>query len=172
MIWLIETGCQATKRVCGCQTWKYFRSETLFRLGWHKNAAENQPWCEAHTEVERMSKAILICVMILSGLTPGVASETGSSSALVPKPDMSKRAAFDQACRDATALIIYGRYEEAPLSARALANVRMCNGHPLQAICQKISKTVLDEYGKTPFTCGSDIAESVPPVIPADEPSH
>ena len=119
-----------------------------------------------------MSKAILICVLMSSGLTSGGASEIAPSSALASRPDMSKRAAFDQACRDATALIIYGRYEEAPLSARAMANVRMCNGHPLQSICENISKTVLQEYGKTPFTCGSNIADSVPSVFLPDKPSR
>jgi hypothetical protein len=115
-----------------------------------------------------MSKAILVCVVLLSGLTSGVADQIGIPSGVVPKADMSREAAFDGACSDAVVLSAHSYSDQMPLSARAAANVRMCNGHPSQAICEISSRVMLQEYGKTPFTCGTNVADSVPLVFPAD----
>jgi hypothetical protein len=117
-----------------------------------------------------MSKAILVCVVLLSGLTSGVADQIGIPSGVVPKADMSREAAFDAACLDAMALAANSYSDHMPLSARASANVRMCNGHPSQAICQISSQGMLEHYGKTPFTCGTNTADSVLSVYPADGP--
>jgi hypothetical protein len=114
-----------------------------------------------------MSKAFLVCVALLSGLTSGVADQIGTPSGAARKADMSRKAAFDAACLDAVALVANNNYQT-PLSARALANVKMCNGHPSQAICEISSRVMLQEYGKTPFTCGTNIADCVPLVFPAD----
>jgi hypothetical protein len=115
-----------------------------------------------------MSKAVLVCVVLLSGLMSGVADEIGTPSGIAPKADMSRRAAFDAACLDAIALAANNYYDQTPLSVRALANVKMCNGHPFQTICEISSRAMLREYGKTPFTCGTNVADSVPLVFPAD----
>jgi hypothetical protein len=114
-----------------------------------------------------MSKAILVCVVLLSGLTSGVADQIGTPSGVTLKADMERKAAFDAACLDAVALMANNNYQT-PLSARVLANVRMCNGHPSRAICEISSRVMLEEYGKTPFTCGTNVADSVPLVFPAD----
>jgi hypothetical protein len=63
-----------------------------------------------------MSKAILICVLILSGLTSEVECETAPPNSIVLKPDMSKRAAFDQACLAAIDLTASGRYDQVRLA--------------------------------------------------------
>ena len=115
-----------------------------------------------------MSKAILICAVLLSGLTSGVADEIAVRSGIAPQADMSKKAAFNQACLDAIVLMANGYDEQTPLSARASANVKMCNGHPFQTICEISSQAMLREYGKTPFTCGANVADSVPLVFPPD----
>jgi hypothetical protein len=115
-----------------------------------------------------MPKAILVCVVLLSGLTFGATDQTAAQSGTVPKADMSKRAAFDAACRDAVALVADNYNDRAPLSSRALANVKMCNGHPSETICDATSRAMLREYGKTPFTCGTDVADSVPLVFPPE----
>jgi hypothetical protein len=114
-----------------------------------------------------MSKAILVCVVLLSGLTSAVADQIRTPSGVARKADTSRKAAFDGACLDAIALVANNNYQT-PLSARALANVMMCNGHPSQAICEISSRVMLQEYGKTPFTCGTNVADSVPLVFPAD----
>jgi hypothetical protein len=118
-----------------------------------------------------MSKAVLVCAVFLSGLTSGVADEIGIPSGIAPKADMSRKAAFDAACLDAIALAANNYNDQTPLSARALANVKMCNGHPSQTICEISSGAMLREYGKTPFTCGTNVADSVPLVFPADRPA-
>jgi hypothetical protein len=87
-----------------------------------------------------MSKAILVCAVLLSGSTPGVADEIGPPSRIAPKADMSRKAAFDAACSDAIALTANNYFDHTPPSARALANVRMCNGHPSRTICEIASR--------------------------------
>jgi hypothetical protein len=114
-----------------------------------------------------MSKAILVCMVLLSGLTSGIADQIGTPSGVARKAGMERKAAFDAACLDAIALMANSNYQT-PLSARVLANVKMCNGHPSQAICEISSRVMLQEYGKTPFTCGNDVADSVPLIFPAD----
>jgi hypothetical protein len=118
-----------------------------------------------------MSKAISVCVVLLSGLTSGAADQVGTPSGVAEKADMDKIAAFNAACLDAMALMLNNHYDQAPPSARAAANVKMCNGHPYQTICEISSRTMLQEYGKTPFTCGTNTADSVPLVFPADRPA-
>lgn len=115
-----------------------------------------------------MPNAILVCVLFLSGLTSAVADETGPRSDIAAKDDMSSKAAFDQACTDAIVLIANSYGGHTSPSARALANVKMCNGHPSRVTCEITSQTMLREYGKTPFTCGTNTADSVPLVFPAD----
>jgi hypothetical protein len=115
-----------------------------------------------------MLKVIMVCAVLLSGLTSGVADEIAARSGIAPKADMDKKAAFNQACLDAVALVASNYYEQTPLSARASANVKMCNGHPFQTICEISSQAMLREYGKTPFTCGTNVADSVPLVFPPD----
>ena len=118
-----------------------------------------------------MSKAILVCVVLLSGSTSGVADQIGTPLDVARKADMSRKAAFDAACLDATALVANNYSDQTSLSARALANVKMCNGHPSQTICEISSRAMLQEYGKTPFTCGTNVTDSVPLVFPADRPA-
>jgi hypothetical protein len=116
-----------------------------------------------------MSKAILVGVVLLSGLTPGVADQIGTPSGVAREADMGRKAAFDAACLDAIALVANNYFDQAPLSARALANVKMCNGHPSQTICEISSRAMLQQYGKTPFTCATNVADSVPLIFPADK---
>ena len=115
-----------------------------------------------------MPNAILVCVLFLSGLTFAVADEIGRRSDIAAKDDMSSKAAFDQACLDAVLFAANSYADRTPPSVRASANVRMCNGHPSRMICEIASQTMLREYGKSPFTCGTNTADSVPLVFPAD----
>jgi hypothetical protein len=114
-----------------------------------------------------MSKAILVCVVFLSGLTSGVADQIGTPSGVAQEANLGRKAAFDAACLDAIALVANSYFDQAPLSARALANVKMCYGHPSQTICEISSRAMLQEYGKTPFTCATNVADSVPLIFPA-----
>ena len=78
----------------------------------------------------------------------------------------------DAACLDAITYLIAHSYERSskPLSATALAYVRRCNGHPDKAICERTSQAMIQEVGKTPFTCGSDTADYTLPVIVPENP--
>jgi hypothetical protein len=107
-----------------------------------------------------MTKAILVCVALLSGVASGVADQIETSPGVAEKADMDRIAAFTTACLDATALMLNNQYDQAPLSARVAANVKMCNGHPYQTICDISSRVMLQEYGKTPFTMGL-----MPPIL-------
>jgi hypothetical protein len=127
-----------------------------------------------------MSKAILVCVLLVSGLMSGLLSGSTSAAAdqpvvpsgPVPKPgDTSQR--DNAACLQAMDLVIrsYGDEGGKPLSAMAMALVRRCNGHPVRAICETSSQAMLREFGKTPFTCGTNTADSVPLILPAEKPA-
>jgi hypothetical protein len=53
----------------------------------------------------------------------------------------------------------------------AMAHVRRCNGHPNKVACEITSQAMMREYGKTPFTCGSDTADySVPVIVLPENP--
>jgi hypothetical protein len=105
-----------------------------------------------------MNKAVSFCLVFVPVSTSWAA-----------EADMSKKAAFDEACQNAIVLVANSYYDQTPPSARASANVMMCNGHPSQMICEISSQVMLREYGKTPFTCGSNVADSVPSIFPADK---
>jgi len=47
-----------------------------------------------------------------------------------------------------------------------VGNIKKCNGHPFRTICEIASQAMLREYGKTPFTCGTDVADSVRLIFP------
>jgi hypothetical protein len=115
-----------------------------------------------------MPKAILVCVLLLSCLTPGIANENGAAPPLAQKDNMSSKAAFDQACLDAILFAAKSYNDREPLSVRASANVKMCNGHPSGMICEVASQAMLREYEKTPFTCGTNTADSVPLIFLED----
>lgn len=71
----------------------------------------------------------------------------------------------DQACFDA----IYHLASEngmKPTSSLGAALVRRCNGHPHRYVCEAVSNAVVQEYGSSPFTCGSNTADSVPLILP------
>lgn len=110
-----------------------------------------------------MSKAILVFVALAVSLLSAVAEAAGPS---LRKPH-ALDAVADQACLDAIAYLAYHDYErsDGPLSAMALAHVRRCNAHPDRLVCETTSGIVKREYGKTPFTCGSDTADYTMPVI-------
>ena len=116
-----------------------------------------------------MSKAIFVFVVLVFSL-PSVAAEkvgTSSQNQYVENP------AANQACLDAIAYLLNHDYERSdkPLSAMALAHVRRCNGHPNTLICETTSRIMMREYGKTPFTCGSDTADySMPVIVLPDNP--
>lgn len=118
-----------------------------------------------------MSKVILVCAMLLSGLTSAVADQIGAPFGVARKADEDRKAAFDAACLDAIALVASNYYDQTPLSARALANVKMCNGHPSRTICEISSRAMLQEFEESPFTCGTNVADSVPLIFPADRPA-
>jgi hypothetical protein len=121
-----------------------------------------------------MLKAIPVCVWLfaslLSGLTSAVADQPVVPSGVGPAPDTTEQRA-SAACLQAIDLVIrnYGDGNDKPLSAMAVALVRRCNGHPVRAICEQSSQTMLREFGKTPFTCGSNTADSVPLILPAEK---
>jgi hypothetical protein len=115
-----------------------------------------------------MSKAFLVCVALILCLPPMAAEEAGTSS-----QQSIVDAAADQACLDAVAYLANNQYGQSdkPLSAMASAHVRRCNGHPDKIICETASRVIRQEYGKTPFTCGSDTADySMPLILPPDNP--
>jgi len=123
-----------------------------------------------------MSKAILVCVFLfaslMSGLTSAAADQTVAPSGAAPKAGETQEPA-NAACLQAIDLVMrnYGDEGDKPLSAMAVALVRRCNGHPVRAICDMSSQAMLREYGKTPFTCGTNAADSVPLIVPADRPA-
>jgi hypothetical protein len=121
-----------------------------------------------------MSKAIQVCVLLfaslMSGLTSAAADVIAAPSGVVSKVDETRELA-NAACLQAIDLVMrnYGDEDGKPLSAMAMALVRRCNGHPVRAICDMSSQAMLREYGKTPFTCGTNAADSVPLILPADK---
>jgi hypothetical protein len=98
-----------------------------------------------------MSKAILVYILFLSGLTTAVADQIETPSVTSPKDDMSRKAAFDEACADAVALVANSYFDHKPPSARATANIKMCNGHPSRIICETASQVMLREFEKNAF---------------------
>jgi hypothetical protein len=123
-----------------------------------------------------MLKAILVCVLLfpslLSGLTSAAADQPIVPSGVVPNADQTSQRA-NEACLQAMDLVMsnYGDADGKPLTAMAVALVRRCNGHPLRAICDMSSQAMLREFGKTPFTCGTNTADSVPLILPFDRPA-
>jgi hypothetical protein len=122
-----------------------------------------------------MSKAILVCVLFFSGLMSGLTAAAGQPvvpSGVVPKTDDTSLR-DNAVCLQAIDLVIrnYGEGNNKPLSAMAVALVRRCNGHPVRAICETSSEAMLLEFGKTPFTCGTNTADSVPLILPAEKPA-
>jgi hypothetical protein len=127
-----------------------------------------------------MSKAILVCVLLFVGLMSGLMSGLTSAAAdqpIVPSGTVPKAEQTGQrdnaACLQAMDLVIrnYGDEGGKPLSAMAMALVRRCNGHPVRAICETSSQAMQREFGKTPFTCGTNTADSVPLILPAEKPA-
>jgi hypothetical protein len=121
-----------------------------------------------------MSKTILVCVLLfsslMSGLTSAAADEIAAQAGVVKKADETRERA-NEACLQAIDLVMrhYGDEDGGkPLSAMAVALVRRCNGHPSRAICDMSSQAMLREFGKTPFTCGTNTADSVPLILPFD----
>jgi hypothetical protein len=116
-----------------------------------------------------VSKAILVCVALISGFTSVAADEVGTSSHAVPKIDAASAAA-DQACFDAVFQVAINQYDQSvkPLPALAQALVRRCNGHPNKIVCEAVSRGMMLEYGKTPFSCGVNTADSIPLILPPD----
>jgi hypothetical protein len=110
-----------------------------------------------------MSKAIFVSVALILSLPSVAAEESGTS----PRNQYEPNPLADKACLDAIAYLLNHDYERSdePLSAMALAHVRRCNGHPNTLICETTSRMTMQEYGKTPFTCGSDTADYSMPVI-------
>jgi hypothetical protein len=127
-----------------------------------------------------MSKAILVCVLLFSGMISGPMSGLTSAAAdqpVVPHGVVAKAGETSQrdnaACLQAIDLVMrnYNDKDGEPLSVMAVALVRRCNGHPVRAICETSSQAMLREYGKTPFTCGINTADSVPLILPAEKPA-
>jgi hypothetical protein len=113
-----------------------------------------------------MSKAFLVFVVLVFSLPSVAAEEADPSSPNQEEPNWLA----DTACLDAITYLIAHSYERSskPLSATALAYVRRCNGHPDKAVCEVTSQAMMRQYGKTPFTCGSDTADytTMPVIVP------
>jgi hypothetical protein len=109
--------------------------------------------------------ATLVSLALLSGAASGHANEIRASN-IDLNPNASRRAEFDEACLEAIAFMAESYHFRSTRSARALATVKMCNGHPSRTICEISSQAILEKYGKTPLTCGMDTANSVPLVFP------
>lgn len=79
----------------------------------------------------------------------------------------------DQACFDAVSHIARDHDESGmkPTSPLVAALIRRCNGHPNRLACDAVSKAVVRELGSSPFTCGSNTADSVPLILPSAEAS-
>ncbi|SCB54702.1 hypothetical protein GA0061098_102955 [Bradyrhizobium shewense] len=79
----------------------------------------------------------------------------------------------DQACFDAVSHIARD-YDESgmkPTSPLVAALIRRCNGHPNRLACDAVSNAVVPELGSSPFTCGSNTADSVPLILPPADSS-
>ena len=120
-----------------------------------------------------MSKAILVCVLPFAGLSSGLTSAAPVSPSFPWASCQRPTRPANAACLQAIDLVIrnYGDEGGKPLSAMAVALVRRCNGHPDRAIRETSSQTMLREFGKTPFTCGANTADSVPLILPAGMPA-
>jgi hypothetical protein len=120
-----------------------------------------------------MSKVMLACAtLVLSALVLG---SSAAADEIAPASG-ERRLVFsaDEACLDAIQYLIRNDYERSdkPLSALGLALVRSCNGHPKKFICEATSQAVMREFGKTPFTCGSNILDDPPLLLPPDNPAQ
>ena len=113
-----------------------------------------------------MSKS-LACLIAMLSLMPASAEDRGGSPVAHARIGAVAEAA-DQACRDAVKQVgrIYDDQTGKPLSSLAVALVRRCNGHPSEMMCQAMSRVMLEMYGKTPFTCGTNAADSIPLILP------
>jgi len=115
-----------------------------------------------------VSKAFLVFVALVFSLPSVVAEEAGAPSQNEYEPNPLA----DLACLDAIDYLASHGYERSdkPLSAMARAYIRRCNGHPNKIACEITSQAMMREYGKTPFTCGSDTADYRMPVIVPENP--
>jgi hypothetical protein len=118
-----------------------------------------------------LSKAILVCLALSLGpIVTAAAGEAGTASHAVATAAIAKTAdataAADQACLGAVYQVASNYDEQRPLSGRAAAFVRRCNGDPNKIACEVASQTMVREYGKTPFTCGANTAEADPLILP------
>jgi hypothetical protein len=126
-----------------------------------------------------MLKIILPCAtlvlsaLVLSSLAVSISSAAADEAA---PASGERRLVFstDGACLDAVSYLARSDYERSdkPLSALGLALIRSCNGHPKKIICEATSQAVMREFGKTPFTCGSNILDDPPLLLPPDNPAQ
>ena len=113
-----------------------------------------------------MSKAFLVFMALVFSVPSLAAKQAGAPSQSKHEPNPLA----DLACLDAIGYLASHGYERSTPSAAALAHVRRCNGHPNKIACEITSQATMREYGKTPFTCGSDIADYTLPVIVPENP--
>jgi hypothetical protein len=113
-----------------------------------------------------MHRVFLVCALALSSLSAAIAGENGRPFGPASKDDMSMEAAYNDACSNAFALTLNSYSDHSPLTDRAVANIKMCNGHPNRVICEITTNMMVREYGKSPQTCGTDTVASVPAVFP------
>jgi hypothetical protein len=118
--------------------------------------------------MSRIRKVILVCALALLNPSVGIADEIGRPSVAASKNDMSLGAAYSEACVNAVVLTWNSYFNNLPLTDRASANVKMCNGHPDQMVCETMRNMLAREFGKSPQTCGTNTAKSVPQVFPND----
>ena len=117
-----------------------------------------------------MLKVFLACAtVVLSASVLGISSAAADEVAPASE-DRRLVTSADQACSDAVRYLAYSDYERSdkPLSALGSALVRSCNGHPQKIICEATSQTVMREFGKTPFTCGTNTLDDPPLILPRD----
>jgi sugar/nucleoside kinase (ribokinase family) len=111
-----------------------------------------------------MSKKMLVGVLVL--LLSGMAASAGEPSRL----RSGVKTEFDQACLGALGHLPshYGKVGSEPFSEMAVALIKRCNANPDRMICDVTSKTMMREYGKTPFACGVDTVYTGPVILLPD----
>jgi hypothetical protein len=113
-----------------------------------------------------MSRKLLAGLLLMLGCTAAAAGEGGASS----RAGSEVETVFDQACMAAVyqAVGYYDDRSAQPLSGMALALVKRCNANPNRMVCEVASKTMMREYGKTPFSCGIDTEYTGPVILLPD----
>ena len=114
-----------------------------------------------------MSMKILAgLLLLLLDSTAAVAGEAATSSTA----EFWVKTDFDQARLAAISRTPshYGDRNAEPFSEMAIALIKRCNANPNRMPCEVASKTMMREYGKSPFSCGVNTVYTGPVILLPD----